>query len=300
MNDGNTMTVYRDSQAIQNTYLNPETWGQMRAIADTLVRSQALPKDVKNAEQAMIKMQTGLEMGMTPMAAMQKLYMVNGSVLPWGAEIVNRLRQSGWMVSYSDETDESCTAEVYKKDRQTKRKYESYVETFTFDMAKQSGYVYQDEWKDGRKTGNKVLKVGWRAGANRKLKMRYNSLSMIIKSYIPEVLGGASEIADVAVDYVNVIDGEEVAQNDNTLKTKKKVEKVELTPELEKKRKEFFAVASEIGFEPEVAKEKIKKDYNYESFNDITLVDLSRGVAKLREFKAAGKKVAKKGVKDEA
>lgn len=288
MSNENTdmQVVYKDSQAIQNTYLNPSTWGQMRAIADTLVRSGALPKDVKNAEQAMIKMQTGLEMGMKPMQAMQRLYIVNGSVLPWGAETVNRLKQHGWEIEYQEKENE-CTAIVKKK---IGKGYTKYEETFTFQMAVDSEYTEMDEWNNGRKTGNKILKPGWRLGANRKLKLRYHALAMIIKSYIPEVLGGETDIAEVAMDYVEPVQEPIEKQTLKPVKT----EKVENSEEFNKKRKQFFALVQELGGDTEKAKEKIKKKYEVKSFNDLNLIQLVGAITMLKEIKASGKKVKKK------
>jgi hypothetical protein len=69
---------------------------------------------------------------------------------------------------------------------------EVYEETMTLKMAQDSGYT-------GTNDGGS--KVGWKPGINRKLKLRYGALSIIIKSYIPEILGPASDIAEVAEDY---------------------------------------------------------------------------------------------------
>lgn len=182
-------------------FLNADRWGQMEKLAQTLVQSKALPRDIQNAPQAMVKLQAGLEMGLTPMQALTGLTIINGVANPWGKTVTFLLRQKGWRIAY-EEADDQCTAIVKKDD-------EEYQETLTFQQAEQSKFTTQlrkdrdgNYAKDAHGQYIKDLKAGWYPGVNRKLKLRYGALSMIIKSYIPEVLGGAADIAEVAEDYV--------------------------------------------------------------------------------------------------
>lgn len=188
---------------VADAYLEPTRWAQMEKLAQSLVQSRALPRDVQNAAQALVKMQYGLEIGLKPMQALTGTMIVNGAVNPWGKTVTYLLRQGGWRISYVDKPD-SCTATITKDD-------ETYTDTLTFDEAVKSKWVYQYR-KDAN--GNKVkdrdgnyvqdLKVGWYEGANRKMKLRYGALSMLLKTYVPDVLGGAPDIAEVAEDFVIV------------------------------------------------------------------------------------------------
>lgn len=167
----------------QTSFFNPVVYGQMKQMATDFIASKAVPRGIENAEQLIMVFQAGFEMGMKPVEAMNSLYIVNGKITTWGPAVVRRLRSFGWVISY-EETDTSCKATV------TNGK-ETYTEEFTFEMAEKSGYT-----KD--RSGN--LKVGWIAGANRKLKLRYGAISNIIKSYIPEVLGLYAGVAELELD----------------------------------------------------------------------------------------------------
>lgn len=175
--------------AIKKNYFSPVVWDQMGKMASTFIQSRAMPSTIQNAAQAIVVMQTGFEMGMKPMEAIKSLYIVNGQVNIYGAATIRRLREHGYSVSYEMKKEDggSCTATV------TKGK-EKYVETYSFDNAAKSDYT----------TANGKLKVGWKPGINRIMKLRYGVISMIIKSYIPEVMGSAGDIVEVAEDYPEI------------------------------------------------------------------------------------------------
>src|SRR5690606_29105828 len=105
-----------------------------------------------------------------------------------------RFRMHGWSIQYISEEQNHCTAKVSKGT-------ESYTEDYAFVDAVASGYT-----KD--RSGG--LKIGWRAGNNRTMKLRYGVLSKIIHSYIPEILDGLGDIVEVAEDYTPVVEQKEV------------------------------------------------------------------------------------------
>lgn len=174
-------------------YLNPELWGQMEKVATALVQSQAFPKNIKNGPQAMVVMQAGMEMGMAPMESINSITIINGAISIYGKAITRRLREHGWKIQYETLNDRGggMRATVSKAD-------ETYIETLYFDQAEKSKWtqMYNYDKKQFE------LKPGWYEGANRLLKLRYGVLSMIIKTYLAEVMGSAQEIAEVAEDYI--------------------------------------------------------------------------------------------------
>jgi len=171
------------AMSIDTTALSPVMWAQFREMADTFIASGALPEK-SNAEQLMVKMQAGVEMGMKPFEAMRSLYLVNGMIAIGGRDLIKQLRKHGWSVRYFNESDLSISCEVKKGD-------EVYTDTFTFNEAEKSGWV---------KTYNGSMKPAWIEGANRNLKMRYAVISKIVKSYIPEVMGTATDVMEVIED----------------------------------------------------------------------------------------------------
>ena len=170
----------------QTDFMNPIAYQQMKLMAIDFMKSEALPKGFANAEQVLVCLQAGREMGMKPFESINSLYFVNGSLNIWGKATMRRLREHGWNIQYS-ETDNkggTCTATVSKGN-------ESFTDSYSFEDAEASGYVKDSYGKP---------KIGWRPGLNRKLKLRYGVLSLIIKSYIPEVLGTANNIVEVQED----------------------------------------------------------------------------------------------------
>lgn len=173
----------RDTEA--TSFLDPNLYTQMKALANDFIKSKSIPSVWQSSEQVLVGLQTGVEMGMKPMEAMNSLYPVNGSINVWGKATTRRLKEHGWTIQYSDESQETCTVTVTKGD-------ESYTETFTYAEAEASGYT-----KDSRGQ----IKIGWKPGMNRRKKLRYGVLSLIIATYIPEVLGSAMGIVEVSEDY---------------------------------------------------------------------------------------------------
>lgn len=214
----------QDAKYISTGYFNPVLWSQMKGMAATFMQSRALPKHLDSIPKIIVQMQTGLEMGMKPMESIQALYIVNGAVNIWGKATVKQLRKHGWSIQYVSEDENHCTAKVTNK-----ATGEEYEDTFKFEDAVASGYTVDSYNKE---------KIGWRKGANRTQKMRYNVLSKIIKSYIPEVLEGAAEIQEVYED-VQIIDVQESKPENKGGKVKNV--KITTAKEQDKKIKEFIS-----------------------------------------------------------
>jgi len=165
--------------------MNPVEYQQMKQIAKDFLKSKALPSGFANEEQVLVAILAGKEMGMRPYESVRSMYFVNGRLNIYGDAITRRLRTHGWQIEYKNESPASVTATVSKG-------HETYTETYTFQEAEQSGYT---------KDSSGRLKIGWREGLNRRLKLRYGVLAIIIKTYIPEILGEASNIVEVEEDF---------------------------------------------------------------------------------------------------
>lgn len=178
----------------ETSVLSPVMYNQSKLVAKDFYDSGALPKHIQNETQAFVTIITGAEMGMKPMQAIQSLYIINGIITLWGKAVPRQIKAHGYRFQFFDESQESCSVRVWKVDMYgNKVEGEEYEETFTYQDAVQSKYTVDSYGK---------TKVGWLPGQNRKLKMRYNVLSALIKTYIPEVLGEAADIAEVANDYI--------------------------------------------------------------------------------------------------
>lgn len=190
-----------------SSYLDPRQWAHMKSMAIDFKRSNALPTS-DNEYTILMKLQAGVEMGMKPIESIKSFYFVNGSINIFGAATMRRLREHGWSINYKDELDK-CTITVKKEN-------EEYSDSLTFKEAELSGWT-----KD--KYGN--LKPGWKQGINRKLKLRYGCASSLIKTYLPEVLGSATDIAEIAMDYnMDPVEAEIVVPEGGDPATPKQIE----------------------------------------------------------------------------
>lgn len=175
--------------------MNPVEYEQTKMLAADMMKSEAISKKFVNVNQVMMAVMAGREMGMGVMESLSDLYFVGGTLNIYGKGTPGALRRKGWRITYSNESQESCTATVTNPSTG-----EEITDTFTFEEAKLSGFV-----GDGRKPG-------WLPGANRRRKLRYGVLSLIIHTYIPEVLGPVSGIAEYSEDYIagsqSAMDGE--------------------------------------------------------------------------------------------
>lgn len=178
----------------KTSVLDPVSYAQMKNIAKDLIAGGAASPDAKTPEQLLVKLQAGHELGLTPIESLNSLYIVNGRVTLWGSALLKRLRVFGWSVQYKDESQDACTVIATKGE-------ETIEDTFKYEDAKQSGYTHDSYGK---------IKVGWREGQNRKLKLRYGAISQLAKTYLPEVLGGITGLAEIEEDS----DFDEVKKND--------------------------------------------------------------------------------------
>lgn len=189
------MTI-RDTTA--SSILDPNTYIQMKALASDFFNSKVVPSAYTNMLQVLFGIQAGYEMGMQPVEALQSITFVNGNASVWGKAVPRRLRVHGWSLSFeegqddpNDELSQFCEASIIKGD-------EVYTDKVYYRDAVDSGYT-----KDSK--GN--LKPGWKKGLNRKLKLRYDVLDVLCKTYVPEVFGGTAGTAEVLAD-ANIIEGE--------------------------------------------------------------------------------------------
>ncbi len=168
--------------------MNPVEYEQIRIVSRDLVASEAIPACFQNVEQVMMALRHGFELGLTQVQALQSLYIVHGDLKLWGSAVPRQLRNNGWAFSFSDESPNGCTVTVKTRGRdETDPLYEEYTDTFTFQEAVDSGYTKDNKGQ---------LKVGWRLGMNRKKKLRYGALGLIVSTYIPDALGAAVGIVE--------------------------------------------------------------------------------------------------------
>lgn len=81
----------------------PHDFDSAWRIANAVVKAAMAPKGLDTPEKAMVAIMHGLEVGLTPMAALQSIAVVNGRPTIWGDGAIGLVRGSG-LLEWMDET----------------------------------------------------------------------------------------------------------------------------------------------------------------------------------------------------
>ena len=143
------------------TFFEAERLNQMHKLATYFHQAGCFGADVKNPQQALVKIQAGFEMGMAPMEAMNSLYIVNGKLTIYGMAMSKRLRLKGWRIAYDESKPGETTVTISKSDEM---------------------YSYTATLEELKKLRSKA------ADFAAKDKLKWHALSRLIRFYVPEVL----------------------------------------------------------------------------------------------------------------
>lgn len=168
MNDLQNTKASELSMHFEATRLN-----QMYNLAKQFHSAGCFGSDVKNPEQALVKIQAGFEIGLAPVEAMNSLYIVKGKITMWGAALAKRLRQFGWHIDYQEENQNQVTAVITQGTES--HKYTATVE-------------------EVRKLNSEALKFAT------KDKLRWHALGRLVRFSVPEVLGASANYLKEEVD----------------------------------------------------------------------------------------------------
>lgn len=115
-------------------WLNPETWRTMIMVAETFLKSGAMPKTMDTAPKLMVALQAGKEAGMQPIESINSFYFVNGKIAMYGDLTIAQVLKAGHIINWGECNDKTATVEIVRKDNGSKNKV-----TFTMQMATERG-----------------------------------------------------------------------------------------------------------------------------------------------------------------
>lgn len=151
----------------------PESIEQVWRLSELMSRSGLAPKDLDSPEKCAVAILHGLEVGLSPMQAVQKIAVINGRPTIWGDAALGLVKASGLCEDISEnirgEGDQMCAVCAVKRTGEMEK-----VREFSVDDAKQA-----------RLWG----KVGpWQQYTKRMLQMRARGFAL--RDVFPDVLGG--------------------------------------------------------------------------------------------------------------
>jgi hypothetical protein len=153
----------------------PTTLEGVWRLSELVAASGMAPKDMKQPEQIAVAILHGMEVGMTPMTALQSIAVVNGRPSVWGDGAIGLVRASGQL----EEFEEGLNGEGDKRVAfcRVKRRGEKVLErTFSWDDAKKAGLT--------SKTGP------WQNYPNRMLVLRARAFAL--RDAFADILRGLS------------------------------------------------------------------------------------------------------------
>jgi hypothetical protein len=162
----------------------PQDFDGAWRIANAVVKAGMAPRGLETAEKAMVAIMHGMEVGMTPMAALQSIAVVNGRPTIWGDGALGLVQGSGlmeahkeWFEGAGDTRKAICTV---------KRKGDPEIKTGEFSVA------------DAKKASLWGKAGPWQQYPDRMLKMRARGFAL--RDGFSDVLRGlgiAEEVQDI-------------------------------------------------------------------------------------------------------
>lgn len=152
----------------------PTDMDQVWRFSQMVAKSGLAPKDMQKPETIMVAIMHGLEVGLTPLMALQRIAVINGRPAIWGDAAIGLVRASG-LCEFVDETiigdDDAMVATC-----RVKRKGEKETVDRTFSVG------------DAKKAGLWDKAGPWKQYPKRMLQMRARAFAM--RDGFADVLGG--------------------------------------------------------------------------------------------------------------
>ena len=144
--------------------------------AERFAASKAFPSNTP--EQCYVLMQAGEEMGVSPIVALNMLYIVNGHINPYGDKMLGYILSKGYKVEYSNET-------IHYKDK-------SRLSEVTVRVFNDNGEDYTETAKSTDQIIIKSLIKG-AASFALKNKLRFHAIRMIASFHLPHLFMGCGD-----------------------------------------------------------------------------------------------------------
>lgn len=162
----------------------PQDFDGAWRIANAVAKAGMAPKGLETPEKAMVAIMHGMEVGMTPMAALQSIAVVNGRPTIWGDGAIGLVRSSGkleWIKETITGVDDTMVATC-----EVKRKGDPEPVKATFSVA------------DAKKAGLWGKQGPWQQYPKRMLAMR--ARAFVLRDTFADILRGLG-IAEEVGDY---------------------------------------------------------------------------------------------------
>ncbi len=170
---------------------DPQLWSAWRTMADTFVKSKALPATIDNAEKVILVLQAAHDFGMTVSEALKGFYFVNGQMTVWGEVAIAQMTKKGYKVEWGTCNDKTATCVITAPDGRTAS------ETYTIEEANKAGLSSKGMWVKYPKN-----------------MLRFKAFGLCKRFSFPEIMSGVYTKEDFEGE---VIDVQEVGAKPSTI-----------------------------------------------------------------------------------
>lgn len=124
-------------------YYNPVVWQGMTNLAKVLLDAKVTPSGLDTQAKILVALQSGRELGLSPIKALNSFYIVKGKVQIYGDSAIAVVLRDGHDVEWGECNAKTATVKITRGDNK-----KSLEATFTYDEAERKGLT---KYADGRK-----------------------------------------------------------------------------------------------------------------------------------------------------
>lgn len=181
-----TAIIPADQPAFRSLFPSKEQWSVMEFMAKTFQQAGALPKGIDTVPKLMVVLQAGVDSGLTPLAAMNSFYIVNGNVRMYGEQKIAQVIKAGHKIYWGHMVNDAGEIE---KTKPCSKEYASITierkdtkERMSADLSMAEA---QTRGMDRNASG---IKDPWRKHPENMLKFKV--FDMVAKFIVPDALQG--------------------------------------------------------------------------------------------------------------
>lgn len=124
---------------VEGQGLQPQDFDGLWRLSSVMAASGVLPPDLRSPEAVFVTLNMGAELGLSPMAAVQNISVINGRQVVWGDALLGLVRASGLMAGFSETFTGSFPNDDFTAVCTCKRGNEEITRTFSIGDARAAG-----------------------------------------------------------------------------------------------------------------------------------------------------------------
>lgn len=124
---------------VEGKGLQPADFDGLWRLSTVMTASGVLPRDLRTPEATFVVLNMGAELGLSPMAAVQNISVINGRPVVWGDALLGLVRASGILTSFSETFTGDFPSDDFTAVCTCHRGDEEITRTFSIEDAKAAG-----------------------------------------------------------------------------------------------------------------------------------------------------------------